>query len=81
MPRKNATVDQQLTGLLVQFWATGDHDSARVLADRFQELSAEQVAEALVKFWALARAVQALGEVGLCTLNAPIDSIFVHGSE
>jgi len=34
-------VDQQLASLLVNFWTTGDLDSAKVLADRVQELPAE----------------------------------------
>jgi hypothetical protein len=43
-------MDETLANLLVQFWMTGDRDTAKVLADRLQELPAEQVAEALVEF-------------------------------
>jgi len=43
-------VDQQLASLLVTFWAEGDLDSAKVLADRLQELPAADIAQALVEF-------------------------------
>ena len=43
-------MDQQLASLLVTFWAEGDLDSAKVLADRLQELPAADIAQALVEF-------------------------------
>jgi len=36
------------------WWASGDRDAALVLADRLQQLDAEQVAEALLQFRAAA---------------------------
>ena len=55
-------MDQQLASLLVSFWTTGDHDSARVLADRLTEMPAEDVAAALVRFRVLVQVTPAMFE-------------------
>jgi len=55
-------VDQQLASLLVSFWTTGDHDSARVLADRLTEMPAEDVAAALVRFRVMVQVTPAMFE-------------------
>ena len=57
-------MDQQLASLLVSFWTTGDHDSARVLADRLQEMPAEDVAVALVRFRVLVQVTPAMIDAG-----------------
>jgi hypothetical protein len=43
-------MDKTLSDLFTAWWMTGDKDAARVLADRLQELSSEQVAEVLMTF-------------------------------
>ena len=47
-------MDKMLADLFAAWWVSGDKDAARVLADRLQELDAEQVAEALLQFRAAA---------------------------
>ena len=55
---------QQLASLLVSFWTTGDHDSARVLADRLTEMPAEDVAAALVRFRVMVQVTPAMIDAG-----------------
>jgi len=55
-------MDKTLADLFTAWWASGDRDAALVLADRLQELSAEQVADALSAFRQAATNAVALGE-------------------
>ena len=66
-------MDQQLTSLLGSFWSTGDPDAARVLADRLQELPAEDVAEALVRFRTVLQVLPALVEAGRLAVGGARD--------
>jgi hypothetical protein len=64
-------MDTKPTDLLTAFWASGDADSARVAADallesgdlpdRLRDLSAEELADVLQKFRAVAMTMPALG--------------------
>jgi len=43
-------MDKTLADLFTAWWASGDRDAARVLADRLQELPAETLADSLQGF-------------------------------
>ena len=62
-------MDQQLASLLLNFWRAGTLDSAKVLADRLQELPAEDVAQALVEFHQLVKVTPALAQVSRSALE------------